>query len=248
MAFSMMVDFLELMSGKRKTIVSQLSASHSAQTEKNRKVLKSIMATIEVCCRQGIAIRGHRDGSKHLEDTANNHGNFQTLLQFRCDSGDTVLSEHMGSCNKNASYRSKTAQNEIINILGDMITETIVQQVHEAKFFSVISDEVQDAASIEHLTFVLRYILDKLALLGLNCSNLRGQGYDGSESMAGVRKVASTIILEKYPLATYIHCCSHILNLSVASSCSEALVRNMMGSVSEVKFPNFLSMARGKTN
>ena len=52
--------------------------------------------------------------------------------------------------------------------------------------------------------------------------------------MGGVRKGASSVILEKYPLTTYIHCCSHILNLSIASSCLEVLVRNMMGSVSEI--------------
>eukprot|EP00731_Ephydatia_muelleri_P031439 Em0022g953a len=140
-----------------------------------------------------------------------------------------------------------TTQNDIIDILGD---------------------EVQDVASIEQITFVLRYvhhegesyvvkeslsfagfkeqhremtgeavastILQKLDELGLNCDNLRGQGYDGSGSMAGIRKGASSIVLQKYPLATYIHCCSHILNLSIASSCSVVLVRNMMGTVSEV--------------
>lgn len=52
--------------------------------------------------------------------------------------------------------------------------------------------------------------------------------------MAGIRKDASSVILQKYPLATYVHCCSHILNLSIASSCSQVLVHNMMGSVSEV--------------
>lgn len=147
-----------------------------------------------------------------------------------------------------------------------MITKTILAEVNEARFFAVIADEVQDAASIEQITFVLRYvhkqgnvyvvkekfvgfkeqhremtgesiaatILMKLERLGLNCAYLRGQGYDGSGSMAGKRKAASSIILQKYPLATYIHCCSHILNLSIASSCSLVLVCNMMGSVSEV--------------
>ena len=38
-------------------------------------------------------------------------------------------------------------------------------------------------------------ILEKLEELGLNCENLRGQGYDGSASMAGIRKGASSIIL-----------------------------------------------------
>ncbi|KAL5496864.1 hypothetical protein EMCRGX_G013234 [Ephydatia muelleri] len=77
-------------------------------------------------------------------------------------------------------------------------------------------------------------ILQKLDEIGLNCDNLRGQEYDGSGSMAGIRKGASCIVLQKYPLATYVHCCSHILNLSIASSCSVVLVRNMMGTVSEV--------------
>ena len=41
-------------------------------------------------------------------------------------------------------------------------------------------------------------------------------------------------ILQKYPLATYNHCCSHILKLSIASTCFVVLVRNVMGTVSEV--------------
>lgn len=45
---------------------------------------------------------------------------------------------------------------------------------------------------------------------------------------------ASSIIVQRHPLAIFVHCCSHVLNLSIASSCSDVLVRNMMGSVSEV--------------
>lgn len=52
--------------------------------------------------------------------------------------------------------------------------------------------------------------------------------------LACIRKGASSIILKKYPLATFVHCCSHVLNVSIASSCKEVLIRNMMGSVSEV--------------
>ena len=37
-----------------------------------------------------------------------------------------------------------------------MIIEAIIAEVNEAKFFAVISDEVQDAASIEQITFVQR--------------------------------------------------------------------------------------------
>ena len=94
----------------------------------------------------------------YLEDTDLNPGNYQALLKFRCGAGDTVLAEHLSKCAKNATYRSKTTQNDIIEILGGMITEKVVAEVNEAKFFSVISDEVQDVASIEQITFVLRYV------------------------------------------------------------------------------------------
>ena len=264
--YTRVVSFLEYMSGRRESIVAQLNTSHAAQIQRNREVLKSIIATVEICGRQGIALRGHRDDARHLDDPDSNPGNFQALLKFRCDAGDIVLAEYFSKCARNATYRSKTTQNAIIEVLGGMITEAIIAEVNEAKFFAVISDEVQDSASIEQISLVIRYvhkdedlymvkesfigfkeqhremtgqaiaetILGKLEELGLNCEYLRGQGYDGSGSMAGIRKGASTIILQKYPLATYIHCCSHLLNLSIASSCSQVLVHNMMGSISEV--------------
>ena len=71
----------------------------------------------------------------------------------------------------------------------------------------------------------------QLEELGVNCENIRGQGYDGGGSMAGIRKGASSIIFKKYPLATYIHYCSHLLYLAIASSCSQPQVPNMLGSV-----------------
>ena len=74
---------------------------------------------------------------------------FKTLLEFRCDAGDTALADHFSKFARNATYRSKTTQNDIIEILGGMIIEKIVAEVTEAKFFAIISDEVQDAASIE---------------------------------------------------------------------------------------------------
>lgn len=106
--------FLEYMSGKRQSVSAQLSSSYAAQVEHNRKVLRSVIATIELCGRQGLALRGHRDDLQHLDDVNNNPGNFYALLKFRCDAGDNILEEHLKGCAKNASYRSKTTQNEVL--------------------------------------------------------------------------------------------------------------------------------------
>ena len=47
-----------------------------------------------------------------------------------------------------------------------------------------------------------------------------GQSYDGAGNMAGSIKGAAARIKALYPLATYVHCSSHQLNLSVMKACT----------------------------
>ena len=88
---------------------------------------------------------GHRDDRPSVEeDPARNHGNFLALLQFCVQSGDKVLSEHLKSAGGNATYTSKTIQNELIEICGDIILDKILAKIHQAKYFSVIAHEATD--------------------------------------------------------------------------------------------------------
>ena len=113
--------FLERMAPRCVSIDAQLNTLHACSTnERTRVILKSIIAWVEFCGRQSIALRVHRDDANDLQSDGN-HGNFQALLKFRCESSDTVLADHLKNCAKNASYRSKTIQNDIIVILGGMI-------------------------------------------------------------------------------------------------------------------------------
>ena len=103
--------------------------------ESDRMKLKSILKTIILCGQQDFALRGHRDDSRYL-DTSLNPGNFQVLLNFRIDSGDSVLKAHFETCpKKNATYRSKTVQNELIECCGDHIRDNILAEIKEAEFF-----------------------------------------------------------------------------------------------------------------
>lgn len=83
-SYAKMVAFLESTS-KGQSVVSQLNTLHAAHIQKNRLVLKSIISAVEFCGRQGIALRGHQDDAKYLEDTDLNPGNYQALLKFRCE-------------------------------------------------------------------------------------------------------------------------------------------------------------------
>lgn len=76
-------------------------------------------------------------------------------------------------------------------------------------------------------------MLSFLRLQGVDLTKMRGQAYDGAGSMAGKTSGAAALITE-YPLALYLHCASHCLNLAVVKSLDETNIRNMMGIVDKV--------------
>ena len=47
-----------------------------------------------------------------------------------------------------------------------------------------------------------------------------GQGYDGTSSMSGKEKDVHAIVKESCPLAAYVHCSSHVLNLLLVKFCA----------------------------
>lgn len=77
-------------------------------------------------------------------------------------------------------------------------------------------------------------IVDKLQELGLDINNLRGQGYDGGSNMAGKFQGVQARIKQLNPLAVYIHCASHQLNLALTHACAEPSIRNASGVINEV--------------
>ena len=93
-----------------------------------------------------------------MEVTTWNKGNFRAFLDFRIDSGDTVLQHHFHIAPKNATYKSKTIQNEIIDCIGSFIRDQIINEVKYAKLFSVIADETPDVSRKEQMPLSLRYV------------------------------------------------------------------------------------------
>ena len=76
------------------------------------------------CAKQNVPLRGHRDDSKHYHLPNNNPGNFQEILHLIHDTGNAVLEDHLKNAPKNANYRSKTVQNELIAISAKQIRRT----------------------------------------------------------------------------------------------------------------------------
>ena len=58
----------------------------------------------------------------------------------------------------NATYRSKTIQNQIIDVLGEYIINNIVTEIKKMQFFSVLADEATDISNKEQMALVFRYM------------------------------------------------------------------------------------------
>ena len=175
--------------------------------------------------------------------------------------GDSALQDHLASAPRNATYTSSDIQNQVIDILGDHIQNKILLKVKKAQHFTLVADEVTDSSNKEQLSLVLKYInpddyciredlvtfmecdsgtsrqvladmmITFLKTHGLDPTKLRGQVYDGAGNMSGKTNGAAALISSQYPLALYVHCASHCLNLAVVSSLEEVSIRNMIGVV-----------------
>ena len=80
-------------------------------------------------------------------------------------------------------------------------------------------------------------LMGSLRAYGLDLTKLRGQAYDGAGNVAGTVKGTAAIITRQFPLALYLHCASHCLNLAVVKSLQITSVRNKMGVIERVKNP-----------
>ena len=87
-------------------------------------------------------------------------------------------------------------------------------------------------------------ITSSLQAFGLDLSNLRGQAYDGAGNMAGSVNGTAALISAQYPLALYLHCASHCLNLTVVKSLQITSVRNNYDGCNQKGLPIFCSSSK----
>ena len=75
--------------------------------------------------RLSLPFRGHPDDSKYHPNIGDySTGGVDNFVVVR--SGDKFLERHLKTSSKNASYISKTAQNDLISCCGQFITELVV--------------------------------------------------------------------------------------------------------------------------
>ena len=224
----------------------------AANIARNRKILKSLAQLVLFCGRQCIALRG----SSENFHTTGNPGNFLALVKL-LSLHDEVLRNHITSpSTHNVMYTSPRTQNELIEVIGTrIILQDLVNEIKTAKFYSILADEVT-SHNVEHLAVCARFVdrnrevreeflsfiriqritgkqiaetlITFLQDNNIPLADMRGQGYDGASNMSSSHSGVQARIREVAPLATYVHCGGHCLNLVIVKSCSLPDVRHVL--------------------
>ena len=113
--------------------------------------LLTISEIILLCARQDIALRGHDETEESL-----NPGNFRSLLTF-ISNHDQIVRKRIKEGPQNSKYTSPEIQNELLGVMGDMVLQTISNEVQKAGIYSLLADETKDISQKEQLSIVLRY-------------------------------------------------------------------------------------------
>ena len=97
------------------------------RVQHTREILKWVIKTIEVCGKQCIIFRGHRENVASKE---NNCGNFLAILKLLAQTNDDLQNHLTSPVAKNASYLSPKIQNEIINIIDyDILQADLINEI-----------------------------------------------------------------------------------------------------------------------
>ena len=237
---------------KEPTIDAQLSNQIKGNQADCRTAMLGVIHAIQLLVRQGLALRGHNDDD----------GNLRELLQYTSKLSPE-LAAWLSRAKNVTKYVSPSAQNEIIKLMYRSVLNSQLDKIRLSKF-SVMCDGTRDCSGKEqesvcirwvdpqlhvHETFIGLYdcsdgttgeglanmLLDVFLRCGLSLNNLRGQAYDGAGNMAGIYNGTQTHILRLQPLAPYVHCASHCLNLVVLSAMnSNPLTRDSVNVIHEI--------------
>ena len=230
-------------------IAQKLCTANQVEQRKARSCLKTIVTTLQFLARQGLSVRG--SGSDE---------NSNLLQALKMRSAD--LPELDKWMKGRFKWTSPDIQNELIKLLAREVSLKIADSV-AGRPFAIICDGTTDVSGKEQESLCVRFV-DKageiqehflcvieppdttgktLAAMiegalqgyGISLSDARGQGYDGAANMAGRYNGTQALIKQTQPLALYVHCFAHCVNLATEAMCTEsAIVRNALGVCNEI--------------
>ncbi|XP_025412523.1 uncharacterized protein LOC112684990, partial [Sipha flava] len=212
---------------------------HNETVTNNRYILSKIIDCIKFCGAFELAFRWHNEKSD-----SENPGIFRGLINFSSEL-DNTLKLHLEQSTVFKGL-SKIIQNEMLECMLFVIRQNIKNEIKNADFFSVISDETTDVSAQFQMSIIFRYILSNgtpverfwgffnpsghdakslskcikynLKEVTENHDKLISQSYDGAAVMSGRLSGVQKLIKDEYKNAHFVHCYAHQLNLILSQA------------------------------
>ena len=113
----------------------------------NRQAFSEILESIRYLARQGLPLIAHDDSQ----------GNFMQLMMSKGRNNSKV---RVWLEKKKEKYTDHHIQNEILKIMALFILRDIAKNIESGVYYTIIADEVTDAANHEQFVLCLRWVDD----------------------------------------------------------------------------------------
>ncbi|KAK0153405.1 hypothetical protein N1851_004914 [Merluccius polli] len=169
-------------------------------------------------------------------------GLFLSMLSYTIKK-DPELANVVKTIPRNATYTCHDMQNELIRTLSDVVTEAIVEEVGDSYYTLKVDVKIYQLCFVtEHLLCIATAqkgdtqtltdtVLTELNKVGLDCSKILSQVYDGASVISGKRGGVQKILQERFGREIpYVHCLNHQLHLVVVYAMCAGPSTNSVGS------------------
>lgn len=240
---------------KSKAVIQQLSDGKRTEMKEARIALRKIFESIMFLGKTGLPFRGSFQRGDSFEDSK-----FIELLKLRAND---VPELDKWLKRSNQKWLHHSIVEEILKMLADGVLNRILQSVRNAKYYSIMVDETSDVSRLEQVAVCFRHVDEELKVIenfvgfyetkdtksetlflivkyiltrfNLDLSDMRGQSFDGAANVSGDISGLQSRIRKENPLALFVHCVAHRLNLSVQDTLTKIpSVRDFIGTVQQL--------------
>lgn len=129
-------------------------------TKRIKQVLKRIIDITLTLAISNLPYRGHRENitaDKNRLQPDSSQGVFLNIVKLLARY-DPILELHINRIKKNEhNYLSNKSQNNYISLISQEVLKSIVQDIRDSPFFTLIVDTTQDVSKTDQLSLVIRY-------------------------------------------------------------------------------------------
>lgn len=137
------------------TIDDNFQTAIKNEIQKWRHILKVILRCVLFCAKNNLALRGSKE---NLIDGNLSRGIFLNLIDLVSNYDRTIKQFLENRTKGQINYLSPDIQNEFIQLLSSKVKTKILEEIKEAKYYSIIIDATPDLSHNEQLCQIIRYV------------------------------------------------------------------------------------------